>query len=89
MTLPLYGFREGDTIGLLILADERETVASLAQKLQEAASLRVAPSERIELFYRNRKLDPTITLHEAGFVALDRFDVREEQPGGLSEGRYP
>jgi len=87
MPLPLYGFREGDSIGLLIVADEQETVGSLAQKLQEAASLRVAPSERIELFYRNHKLDPMTTLHEAGFVALDRFDVREERPRGLSEGR--
>jgi Toluene-4-monooxygenase system protein B (TmoB) len=77
MALPLYGFREGDTVGLLILADEQETVGFLAQRLQEAASLRVAPSERIELFYRNRKLDPMTTLHDAGFVALDRFDVRE------------
>lgn len=84
MALPLYGFREGDTIGLLILADERETVGSLAQKLEEAASIRVAPSARIELWYRDQKLDPMTTLQEAGFVALDRFDVRKETSGGLS-----
>lgn len=87
MALPLYGFREGDSIGLLIVADEQETVGSLAQKLQDAASLRVTPAERVELVYRNRRLDPAMTLREAGFVALDRFDVREERPSGLSEGR--
>ncbi len=87
MVLPLYGFREGDTIGLLIIADQRETVGALAQKLQEAASVRVAPSERVELLYENRTLDPTITLEEAGFAALDRFDVREERSRGLSEAR--
>jgi hypothetical protein len=84
MALPLYGFREGDTLGLLILADEQETVGSLAQKLEEAASLRVAPSQKVELWYRDRKLDSMITLEEAGFVALDRFDVREVRSGGLS-----
>lgn len=84
MALPLYGFREGDTLGLLILADEQETVGSLAQKLEEAASLRVAPSQKVELWYRDRKLDSMITLEEAGFVALDRFDVREVRSRGLS-----
>ncbi|MCU1295251.1 MAG: hypothetical protein JWP08_4101 [Bryobacterales bacterium] len=87
MPLPLYGFREGDSIGLLIVADEQETVGSLAQKLQEAASIRVTPAERVELVYRNRLLDPSITLSQAGLAALDRFDVREERPRGISEGR--
>jgi hypothetical protein len=87
MPLPLYGFREGDAIGLLIVADEQETVGSLAQKLQEAASLRVVPAERVELVHRNRVLDPGTTLGEAGLVALDRFDVRKERPHGVSDGR--
>jgi len=38
MPLPLYGFLDGDTIGLLIVADENESIASLARKLQEAGS---------------------------------------------------
>jgi len=85
MPLPLYGFREGDTIGLLIMAEERETVGDLAQKLQEAASLRVPPADDVELFHGNRKLDFAMTLEQAGFTALDRFDVREKQPRGLSK----
>jgi hypothetical protein len=87
MPLPLYGFREGDSIGLLIMADEQETVGSLAQKLQEAASIRVTPAERVELVHRNHLLDLSITLSQAGVAALDRFDVREERPRGISEGR--
>ena len=34
MPIPLYGFLQGDTVGLLILADEGETVQTLARKLQ-------------------------------------------------------
>lgn len=83
MAMPLYGFRDGDTIGLLIVAEERETVGALAQKLQEAASVRVAPADEVELFHQNRKLDATITLEEAGFAALDRFDVRDRRSRGL------
>ncbi len=32
--LPLYGFMEGDTIGLLILADEQESVQPLDEKME-------------------------------------------------------
>jgi hypothetical protein len=87
MSLPLYGFREGDAIGVLIVADEQQTVASLAQELQEAASIRVAPTERVKLVHRDRVLDRNITLSQAGLAALDRFDVREERPRVISEGR--
>jgi len=62
MPVPLYGFLQGDTVGLLILADEGDTLEALAQKLQAAASLRVAAR------------DP-VTVAQAGFEALDRFDV--------------
>ena len=75
MPLPLYGFLEGDTIGLLIVADEHETVGSLSRKLQEAASIRVAPSANAQLLYRGDKLDPAITVAATGMKPLDRFDV--------------
>ena len=42
MPIPLYGFLEGDTVGLLMLAEEGDTVLALARKLQDAASIRVA-----------------------------------------------
>jgi hypothetical protein len=75
MPIPLYGFLEGDTVGLLILADEDDTLQSLARKLMDAASLRVAGRDRVHVIYDDAAMDPTITVAQAGFQALDRFDV--------------
>jgi hypothetical protein len=75
MTIPLYGFLQGDTVGLLILAEEGDTLHSLARKLQDAASLRVALSDRVQVLYNDEAMDPAITIAQAGFQALDRFDV--------------
>ena len=75
MPIPLYGFLEGDTLGLLMLAEEGETVLELARRLQEAASLRVARIDKIDLVYNGKAVDPGITIAQAGFQELDRFDV--------------
>ena len=75
MPIPLYGFLQGDTVGLLILADEDDTLQSLARKLQDAASLRVAGRDRVQVIYDDKAMDPAITVAQAGFQALDRFDV--------------
>jgi hypothetical protein len=75
MPIPLYGFLEGDTLGLLMLAEEGETVLELARRLQEAASLRVARIDKIDLVYNGKAIDPGITIAQAGFQELDRFDV--------------
>jgi hypothetical protein len=85
MPLPLYGFMEGDTIGLLIMADEQEYVRSLAGKLRDAASLRVDGSSCMEVVYKGRVLDPDSTLAQADFKPLQRFDLRRNH--GLSESR--
>jgi hypothetical protein len=75
MPIPLYGFLQGDTVGLLILAEKDDTLQSLAQKLQEGASLRVAKKNHVQVVHNEKVMDPTITIAEAGFQALDRFDV--------------
>ena len=75
MAIPLYGFLEGDTLGLLLLAEESETVLQLARKLQGAASLRVAHDDNIELIYNGKAIDPALTVTQAGFQELDRFAV--------------
>lgn len=75
MPIPLYGFLEGDTLGLLVLAQEGDTVLELARKLQEAASLRVAHNDKIDLVYNGKAIDPALTVAQAGLQALDRFDV--------------
>jgi len=75
MPIPLYGFLQGDTVGLLILAEEGDTLQVLARKLQDAASLRVAGRDRVQVIYNDKAMDPAITIAQAGFQALDRFDV--------------
>ena len=54
MPIPLYGFLEGDTLGLLMLAEEGETVLELARKLQDAASIRVARNDKVDLVYQRQ-----------------------------------
>ena len=78
MLVPLYGFLKGDTIGLIVLVRSDQTVADIAAVLQEAASVRVAPAERASVYCRGTKLDPALTVTEAGLKALDRVDVVQE-----------
>jgi hypothetical protein len=73
--MPLYGFLEGDTIGLLILAREDATVAELAARLQKSASIRVETRPVVRVVHAGRTLEPGWTLVEAGIRPLDRFDV--------------
>jgi CTP:molybdopterin cytidylyltransferase MocA len=73
--IPLYGFLQGDTIGLLILAQPDDTIAALAEKLQASAAVRVARRERVSVVYNERVLDPMATVARSGLTALDRFDV--------------
>jgi hypothetical protein len=75
MPIPLYGFLEGDTLGLLVLAEEADTVRELARKLQDAANIRVARNGDVELLYNGKSVDPGLTVAQAGLQALDRFDV--------------
>ena len=75
MSIPLYGFLEGDTLGLLVLAEEGETILELARKLQDAASIRVAREDEIDFVYDGKAIDPELTVAQAGLQALDRFDV--------------
>jgi hypothetical protein len=75
MPIPLYGFLQGDTIGLLILADEGDTLEALARKLEVAARLRVAARDSLRVVYNDKIMDPVMTVAQAGFQALDRFDV--------------
>ncbi len=78
--VPLYGFLEGDSLGLLILAEEDETVASLSSKLVRSAAVRVAVG-RTRLLFEGCLLDPSLPVKGAGMKPLSRFDVR------VSEGK--
>ncbi len=75
MLVPLYGFLRGDTIGLLVLVHDTDTVREIGRKLQEAASVRVAPKPASDVFVRGTLLHPELTVGEAGLSALERVDV--------------
>jgi hypothetical protein len=76
--VPLYGFVAGDTLGLLVLVRANETVAALAESLQQAAAVRVAPRPQPILLAGGRRLDPASTIAAAGLAALDRVDLIAE-----------
>jgi toluene monooxygenase system protein B len=78
LLVPVYGFLAGDTLGLLVLMQDHETVAELAQRLTRAASPRIATRLPAQVFHRGRRLDPQLTIAAAGLVALDRVDVTSE-----------
>lgn len=73
--MPLYGFLEGDTLGVLVLAHAGDTVRELADRLQQSARVRVERRSDLRVLYKGRVLDPVLTLDAAGLDALERFDV--------------
>jgi hypothetical protein len=78
MLVPLYGFLRGDTIGLIVLVHDHQTIDDVASILQQAATVRVAPAARAKVFFAGRALDPSLTVKAAGLAALDRVDVVQE-----------
>ncbi|MCI0606607.1 toluene-4-monooxygenase system B family protein [bacterium] len=78
MLVPLYGFLRGDSIGLLVLVQDTDTIETVAATLQEAALVRVAPAVRASVYFSGRLLDPGSTVTESGLEALDRIDVVQE-----------
>jgi hypothetical protein len=78
MILPLYGFVEGDTLGVLILADKDESVESVARKLRDAVTLRVDASDDREIVYQGIVLDPLMTLDQAQIAPFQRLDLRRK-----------
>ena len=82
MAIPLYVFVRGDTLGLVVLAGETESVDDLAQRLSRAAAPRVALAGRLRVLHRGKLLDGQLSLLEAGVRPLDRVDLLTEAAGG-------
>lgn len=78
MGVPLYVFVRGDTLGLVVLANEQEPVAELAQRLSRAAAPRVTLTGRLHVVHRGRRVPGDSTLAEAGIGPLDRVDLEAE-----------
>lgn len=77
--IPLYGFLEGDVLGLLILATETDTMDELVHKLVHSARLRVRANEEVlGVVVAGKSVPSKFTVQQAGLTALDRFDVRRE-----------
>lgn len=77
MLIPLYGFVEGDTIGLLVLAHGDMTIARVIDKLRESATIRVdTSSPDWELHAAGAMLDRDQTVTGARLAPLDRIDLR-------------
>lgn len=79
MLIPLYGFLEGDTIGLLVLAQDKDTVRKVAGSLMQAAAMRVEPFSEPSVYFSGHLLDPNVTVAQAGLEPLDRIDVRRRE----------
>jgi Toluene-4-monooxygenase system protein B (TmoB) len=73
--IPLYGFLQGDCIGLLVLADESDTATDLADKLQSAARIRVRAEANVKVVYQGVIMASNTTVGQVQMTALDRFDV--------------
>jgi hypothetical protein len=78
MAIPLYVFVRGDTLGLVVLAPEAETVDDLAQRLSRAAAPRVTLHGPLRVLHRGKVLEGGLTLSDAGINALDRVDLFAE-----------
>lgn len=79
MLVPLFGFLRGDTIGLVVLVHDYQTVADIAAVLREAATVRVAPRGPASVYFQGRRLAPDLTIAKSGLRALDRIDVVPEE----------
>lgn len=82
MLVPLYSFVLGDCLGLVVLIEDRQTIAQLAATAMRAATTRVVPAERAAVYRHGQRLDPRLTVAEAGLAALDRIDVVPEDEHG-------
>lgn len=82
MAMPLYAFVRGDTLGLVVLAPETESVDDLAQRLSRAAAPRVTLDGELRVVHRGRVLQGRLTLLEAGIAPLDRVDLITGAPLG-------
>jgi hypothetical protein len=78
--IPVYGFVEGDTLGLVVLVDMGDTVRAVADRLQDSASVRVARRAHVRVLYEGAVADPNATIASLGVRPLDRIDVREAEP---------
>jgi hypothetical protein len=78
--VPLHGFLRGDTVGLLLLVQDTDTLARVARIMVDAAAVRVAPAAHVRVFRAGIELALTETVAGAGLIALERIDLVADEP---------
>jgi hypothetical protein len=78
LLIPIYGFVEGDTMGVVILVEEQETILALTNKLLEAVSLRVDVDHQYEAIYQGLVLNPDEAVVTANLRPLQRLDLKRK-----------
>ncbi len=73
--LPLYGFVQGDVMGVVVLGRLDGTVAELGANLLRAVGVRVDPRGPYHLRAGARRLDPEAALRTQAMQPLDRIDL--------------
>jgi len=73
--LPLYGFVQGDTMGVVVLGRLDGTVAELGANLLRAVGVRVDRQGPYQLLAGARRLDPDAALRTQAMEPLDRIDL--------------
>jgi hypothetical protein len=76
MLVPLIGFVQGDSIGLLVLAHDDMTIEQVADKLRQSARVRVDIEGPWRLRVGDCTPSPSSTVAEAGLRPLQRIDLR-------------
>ena len=73
--LPLYGFVQGDTMGVVVLGKLDDTIAELGANLLRAVGVRIGRQGPYQLRAGSRWLDSAATLRSQAMELLDRIDL--------------
>lgn len=78
MAVPLYGWVQGDSVVVVVLARDDQTVRELVELLCQAVAVRVPVTAPGFALLRGKRLDPDTSVRGAGIEPLDRIDVHFE-----------
>jgi hypothetical protein len=75
VAVPLYGWVQGDSVVVVVLAREDQTIRELVELLCQAVAVRVSVATPGFASLRGKRLDPDTSVRAAGIEPLDRIDV--------------
>lgn len=86
MLVPLYGILEGDSMALVILAHDDWTMADIAEQMRKSGAARVSRIEPLAVFHGEQRQQPSATVRQLGFQALDLLQVRVDRTPASNAG---